>query len=1490
MNNFSMAQEATATAIGSTGSAMREQEKYADSLEARINRLDTAWNNLVITTGNAFLTDGLISSIEALNDLASVTAVAIDKLGFLPIVFGTIGATVTLLSTKVRAFSTALVFGTTEMTRAQLASAGLSAGMSRLGIATMGATAAFRGLIASTGIGLAFVAIGFAIEKLISAYSNAKQAQEDFEATQQKNIVALTTNKEKTEELIDSYKKLTQEKENGQWNNEKEREYLQIQQQLGDAFPTLIDHLDHTGQAHLKNADQIDKEIEATEKLLELKREEIRLNAQSTFEDNIDERDGFFGLEKEIERKRKQIEEADGVVKPEIVNKMKQELLSMENQLSQSSMRINDQVLKVADAYNELKIDPSINKSVREFVSSLDLTDLDASELDKFSQEIAKYTDNLQKATEAGNQEGFNKAKQDISDLAKGMDITGTNGTALNLTFKQVQDAIEIVANATYDGSEGMDDLAESTEDATNAQEDLLSISEKIVGASKKQIDSAKEQIAAYRLLTSIEDKSEEQTNMLSDAVKSLGDMYPHLIDGTGLRIDAMEKEAEQSEILLKALEQMQDGQLSIEEEMTVTAILNAKSRMSLLLEQARAYEAFANRLAKEADALANTGNQRAAEDAEIRARKIQGKANDAYSDFSRELEALMPDMDKWTSQLAEATDYSGKNYTSTKSLNEEMKDATYQTDKYAQALGELNLELEKQNKLQAKLPTYSQEYQKSLKNEMSLLKQKKKLLEDQSKTLESQIATGNFTTASSPTTSTVSTGGGSSNQIWSFFKSKGFTDEIVAGIMGNLQMESNLNPNALNKSSGAFGIAQWLGSRKTALQNYANSVGKSVSDISTQLEFLWKELNSTEKRTLNWLNSNLDASASKVAEMFDKLFERSEGTHIPQRQNYANQFLKQFAGSSAVNSVASSVAKYYLDGIDNAESDLAQLQSELISINDQIAQANYELLRYPIAVYEKRIRDQEKNIINTTNSLYSLTQGTSEYGFALRQLVAYQQEKQVQNEKEINFMRQLIGSGKLSAQQVAEVSEELQTLLERRYEIAEARDDIQAQIVTNALYNYSKAIEDVNYKLEMSQALQESYVEGSQEYNDEMITQAELIKQKRDLLTDEITKLEELIKKQDLSIESTNEFKSQLRELKLELQGVTNELNQMVVSELSKLRDIELEGINKHYDALIEKQQERLDLLDEEIEKEDRLKELRELNDEINKVKDDKRFSFITEEGEEILTYDTARVAELEKERDELLKQYEREDIKKSIQDEIERLEKAKEDTIKTEEEKWKGLLEAAQSGTLTFEEFMSTWYTSSSESLGNYVGDVEQKINKLKELFEALKTLKAESSNPLGMSESDFNRYVNNKKLYESGASGSTQAAKENQSLREKYEIPSDSYSYDDLKKFHSGGVVGGSNNRLTELANKLFNAKPNEQVIKALKGEIFTTPQNLAKNFLPSLKGLVNSVHSQSSVAQSGDTIHLNNVTVVANNPNEFMSQLKSQLQIYKKNIHM
>ena len=71
----------------------------------------------------------------------------------------------------------------------------------------------------------------------------------------------------------------------------------------------------------------------------------------------------------------------------------------------------------------------------------------------------------------------------------------------------------------------------------------------------------------------------------------------------------------------------------------------------------------------------------------------------------------------------------------------------------------------------------------------------------------------------------------------------RGFTREEAAAIVGNLWAESGFNTGAVNPSSGAYGLMQWLGGRKDRLIQFAREKGKAVTDLGLQLDYIAWEL-----------------------------------------------------------------------------------------------------------------------------------------------------------------------------------------------------------------------------------------------------------------------------------------------------------------------------------------------------------------------------------------------------------------------------------------------------------------------------------------------------------------------------------------------------------------------------------------------------------------------------------------------------------------------
>ena len=97
------------------------------------------------------------------------------------------------------------------------------------------------------------------------------------------------------------------------------------------------------------------------------------------------------------------------------------------------------------------------------------------------------------------------------------------------------------------------------------------------------------------------------------------------------------------------------------------------------------------------------------------------------------------------------------------------------------------------------------------------------------------------------------------------FFENKGLSEQQAIGLVSRLFAESNLDPNAVNPTSGAYGIAQWLGSRK-------NAALATRGDFNKQLQLVWDELNSTEKTAFAAIKAAKTApQAANATELYER-------------------------------------------------------------------------------------------------------------------------------------------------------------------------------------------------------------------------------------------------------------------------------------------------------------------------------------------------------------------------------------------------------------------------------------------------------------------------------------------------------------------------------------------------------------------------------------------------------------------------------------------
>lgn len=89
-------------------------------------------------------------------------------------------------------------------------------------------------------------------------------------------------------------------------------------------------------------------------------------------------------------------------------------------------------------------------------------------------------------------------------------------------------------------------------------------------------------------------------------------------------------------------------------------------------------------------------------------------------------------------------------------------------------------------------------------------------------------------------------------NYLTNFFIQKGLAPHQAAGIVGNLEGESGLDPTALGDNKTSGGLAQWHNERLTGLNKFAFNNNADANSIDTQAEYLWHELNTSHTKALD--------------------------------------------------------------------------------------------------------------------------------------------------------------------------------------------------------------------------------------------------------------------------------------------------------------------------------------------------------------------------------------------------------------------------------------------------------------------------------------------------------------------------------------------------------------------------------------------------------------------------------------------------------------
>ncbi|MEL7223997.1 MAG: phage tail tip lysozyme, partial [Cyanobacteria bacterium J06576_12] len=123
-------------------------------------------------------------------------------------------------------------------------------------------------------------------------------------------------------------------------------------------------------------------------------------------------------------------------------------------------------------------------------------------------------------------------------------------------------------------------------------------------------------------------------------------------------------------------------------------------------------------------------------------------------------------------------------------------------------------------------------------------------------------------------------------SQVAEMLLGKGYSPTVTAGLLGNIQQESNFDTSAVGDNGNSFGMAQWNGPRRHAFKAYAAEQGMDPASVEAQVGFLDHELQGSENAALQAMQGA--ATPEEAALIGSQKFWRPGIPHNDKRQRYA--------------------------------------------------------------------------------------------------------------------------------------------------------------------------------------------------------------------------------------------------------------------------------------------------------------------------------------------------------------------------------------------------------------------------------------------------------------------------------------------------------------------------------------------------------------------------------------------------------------------------
>lgn len=1220
MEGYNQVVQLNAGALDSAGTAEQKFQLYQQGTQAQLDRLKASWEALWMS---AFNSTAIQSVIGGLTSVAHAVTSITNTFGDLPIVVGIAVTAFMLFNNKMKetimlngevvikslqsfipAFSNLENTMLASQAKFTIWGRGLTASMDmvKAGFSTLKAvgTSAFTFLAGAAIPLVVFTGISLVIQKLTDNYTKQQQAQKDLQTQENNLVTSYQNNKDKVSQLVSEYEALNNIRNTTGLSTEQNQQYVDVQNQLAKILPTVSNGEDAKGNSILKSSDAIKTQIGLLQQQIDLENKQTKYNAPLDIQNNVNSinktsiwGDQTGGLQQQLDYSKKISDEyandlknakEEKLSKSDIVYISAQYNLELEKQNSlqqQINTKLQSNSNAIKTFFSGSKINTDALTQISFALTSVDLKGKDPGNIKDTFNSIADSVNKLNSALQSNNQQGI----KDAEDKLQGLGVKGQalqtiitsligaqnqNGTAAKNDTQVMQQQILTVDQLNKE----LSDAKGNFEATKNAILDMIKSQQLGMAISATQGQLYSDMANKLNNVNQLLENLANGQNLSASAAMTLIQQVPELtkyisiqngqvqINTKGI-IDWRDAQVASYKDVINAEKAQVDAQASA----LKAKLANYGVEVKALLTVAQANQALADaekQHAKNANDIANTNNNGSTNLASRAKTQQQLKSETStYNDLTSGINGVkdaLSQLDKLSSMGSEGLDQVGTSMDKTTSSTQQ---STYVVDKYKNSIDALDASLNNLKQIQQDYPNYSKQYRDALQQEISLLQQEKTLTDAQAKSLASQIASGNIAQTGMVTSSSSSSGGSAvtgsySGQYSSYINQAaskyGVDPNLIAAIIQN---ESNFNQGAIS-SAGAIGLMQLMPSTAKGLGVNPNDAYQNIMGGTKYISQLISQFGGDLTKAIESYN----AGAGNI----------QKGIIPAQTQEYVKNVLASYnsysGGRAPSSGTSGSTAAQQAQAVDQAKSQLLQLQQQSQQYVSQIQQAYLDIINSNVAVYDhmKSIvdgdlakLDYEQNVVGQYSATWNKLQVQRESDY--QKEIGYEQQS-------INYLNQQIKyNNQLTAAQKATLSDQVlqrqqdilsleQKIYDERSQMADAAvnaykqalstmKDAATKTIDNEITALNNQISQTNYKNQLADA-QKSAQDIQDQINQLMLDTSTAGKKKLADLTQQLSDQQKSI----LQMQTDNSNQQQLDNLNNQKQTVSDYYDNMINDE----------------------------------------------------------------------------------------------------------------------------------------------------------------------------------------------------------------------------------------------------------------------------------------------------------------------------------------------------